>query len=618
MRAPITHADVAAARDRILPYLPYPTPLRRYAPLDAAVGHGIRVWVKHENHLPTNAFKVRNAFAVMTALTPDERARGVIAATRGNHGMGIAYAGAELGVPVTICVPLGNNPEKNEAIRGFGATLVEDGRDYDESAIVAARLSAERGLRTVHSTNDRDVIAGAGTLTLEMLEQLPSLGAVVYAVGGGSQAVGGLVVLRALRPAILAFGVQASGAPAVHDSWHAGVATEGREARTFADGLATRGVYEATFEALRAGLAGFVKVSELALARACVTLLRTTHNLVEGAGAAGLAGLAAIAETGRLDGRDVGVVLSGANIDLGTLRAVLDDAKGSEGGRRRRSRLHQAPPRLHEGASPVRRRPDSRASGAPFALRGCRLKPRVPRFTSSPEAGRIRGPGSPAHPDDRRPDLPEAEAELLRDILVDPERLGAQQRFQVRVHALERAKDRGEHLVARRVDEAGLPARDAQSRGRVEHLVEPNVERGDAVLQQVPGVHHRPHARVPRGEVVELEEDALHDAEVFEHRLPLRVPFTHARDVVHLHGDGEVTERPVVEDGLGRKATRLGGRGEGREGGGGAGEDDVIGVAWRRTNDVAASGAASVLAPARAGVLRVCHGRTQSTPRAER
>jgi threonine dehydratase len=323
MRAPITLDDVLRAEERIRPYLPHASPLRRYAALDEAVGRGIRVWVKHENHLPTNAFKVRNAFSVLTALTAAERARGVVAATRGNHGMGVAYAGAELGIPVTICVPLGNNPEKNEAIRGYGATLIEEGRDYDASVTVAERLVAERGMRMVHSTNDRDVIAGAATLTLELIEQRRHLDAIIYAVGGGSQAVGGLVVARARAPEIAVYGVQAAGASAIHDSWHAGEAIAKADARTFADGLATRSVYEATFDALREGLTGFVAVSEAELARACRLMIRATHNLVEGAGAAGLAGLMHIAQTGVLDGKRVAVVLSGANVDMATLRDVI-------------------------------------------------------------------------------------------------------------------------------------------------------------------------------------------------------------------------------------------------------------------------------------------------------
>ncbi len=317
---PITMTDVLEARRRMLPHLSA-TPLRRYAALDEAVGEGIRVFVKHENHLPTNAFKARNALAAMTGLTGEERRRGVVGATRGNHGQGLAWAGALLGVPVTVCVPLGNNPEKNEAMRGFGAAVVEEGRDYDESVLVADRLVREKGYRLVHSTNEPAVIAGAATFTLEMLEQCPDLDALVIAVGGGSQAVGALTVVRALRPQIEVFGVQAEGARAIHDSWHAGHPVEAPAASTFADGLATRGVYAATFPALREGLAGFVAVPDAEIAGAVRLLLRTTHQLAEGAGAAGLAGLLRL--RGRLAGRKAGIVLSGGNIDAGTLRRVL-------------------------------------------------------------------------------------------------------------------------------------------------------------------------------------------------------------------------------------------------------------------------------------------------------
>ncbi len=316
----IAIADVLAAQRRIRPYLP-PTPFRPHPLLDEAVGHGIRVLVKHENHQPTCAFKVRNGLAVVTALPDDARRRGVVAATRGNHGLGLAYAGRLLGVPVTICVPRGNNPEKNDAMGALGATLVEDGRDYDEAVTVAERLVSERGLVMVHSTNDAHVIAGAGTMALEMLTEAPDVDALVMAVGGGSQAVGAIVVARALRPGLPIYGVQAARASAIHDSWHAGRALPGASADTFADGLATRGVYEATFPALREGLAGFVTCTEVELADAIRVALRATHNLVEGAGAAGLAGLRKLAP--KLAGKRVGIVFSGGNIDEATLRRVL-------------------------------------------------------------------------------------------------------------------------------------------------------------------------------------------------------------------------------------------------------------------------------------------------------
>jgi threonine dehydratase len=317
---PIAFSDVLQARRRIAPHLS-PTPLRNYAPLDAAVGHGLRVFVKHENHLPTNAFKARNALSVLTALSDEERRRGVVGATRGNHGAGLAWAGASLGIPVTVCVPVGNSPEKNAAMRGFGATLIESGADYDEAVAVADGLVREKGMRLVHSTNDPLVIAGAATLTLEMLEQEPALEAIVFAVGGGSQAVGGLLVAKTLAPTLPVYAVQAAGASAIHDSWHAGRPLSHDRAATIADGLATRSTYAMTFEALRAGLAGFVTAEDREIAEAIRVLLSTTHNLAEGAGAAGLAGLFRLRE--KLAGKKVAVVISGSNIDRETLRQVL-------------------------------------------------------------------------------------------------------------------------------------------------------------------------------------------------------------------------------------------------------------------------------------------------------
>jgi threonine dehydratase len=318
---PIAFADVLAAEGRIRECVPE-TPLRRYAPLDAEVGGGIGVWVKHENHAPTNSFKIRNALSVMTRLSEEDRRRGVVAATRGNHGLGVSYAGAMLGVPVTICVPRGNNPEKNEGMRGYGAELIEEGRDYDESVAVAERLVRERGLRMIHSTNDSGVVAGAGTLTLEILRARPELDALVLSVGGGSQAVGALTVARTLKPRLAVYGVQAAGAPAAHDSWHAGRPMTGASANTFADGLATRSIYTLTFGALRDALADFLTVTDAEIAEAVRILLRTTHNLAEGAGAAGLAGLLALRD--RLAGKCVGIVISGGNIDRATLARVVN------------------------------------------------------------------------------------------------------------------------------------------------------------------------------------------------------------------------------------------------------------------------------------------------------
>jgi threonine dehydratase len=196
---PISLDDVRAARARLAPYL-QPSPLYNYPLLDAAVGHGIQVLVKHENFNPTNSFKVRNGLSFMTALPDAQRARGVVAATRGNHGLGIAYAGKTFGVRTVICVPVGNNPDKNAGMRALGARVIEEGRDYDESVQVAQRLVEADGLALAHSTNDRTVLAGAATLSLEMFEQAGTLDAIVAVVGGGSQAVGAITVARALSP----------------------------------------------------------------------------------------------------------------------------------------------------------------------------------------------------------------------------------------------------------------------------------------------------------------------------------------------------------------------------------------------------------------------------------
>lgn len=319
--APITFDDILAARERLRPYL-VPTPLRRYPLLDELVGHELEVWVKHENHHPTQSFKIRNGLSAITALSPEERSRGVIGATTGNHGQALAYAGQLLGVPVAICVPVGNNPEKNAAIRAMGAELIETGATYDETVIECDRVCASRGMTLLHSTNNREVIAGAGTMTLELLEQQPGLDAIIIALGGGSQAVGALTVAAAMRPAVATYAVCAEGAPAQYDSWKAGRRLTGRPARTFAEGIATGSAYEMTFDALRAGLRGFVTVSDEELYQAVRDLIRITHNIPEGAGAGGLAGLRKLAK--ELTGARVAIIMCGGNLSTEALRTALN------------------------------------------------------------------------------------------------------------------------------------------------------------------------------------------------------------------------------------------------------------------------------------------------------
>ncbi|MEO7996390.1 MAG: threonine/serine dehydratase [Gemmatimonadaceae bacterium] len=324
LSASITVDDVHAARVRLAPYL-QPSPVRHYPLLDEIVGHGIRVLVKHENHNPVNSFKVRNGLSAVTALEPDVAARGVIAASTGNHGQGVAFAGHQLGVPVTICVPIGNNPEKNAAIRALGATLVETGNSYDECAINCGALAEKHGFTILHSTNNRAVLAGAGTLSLELLEQAPDVSAMVIAVGGGSQVVGALVVANALKPSLRVYGAQSVEAPAQYESWKAKARLAPIPSRTFAEGIATAVAYDLTFDTLVTGLSDFVLVPDAAIAQSVRDLWRITHNLVEGSGAAGLAGLRALAPS--LAGQTVGIVLSGGNLDTATAVQVLSGAR---------------------------------------------------------------------------------------------------------------------------------------------------------------------------------------------------------------------------------------------------------------------------------------------------
>jgi threonine dehydratase len=321
MPTPITLDDVRSARDRLAPYLT-PTPLLRHPPLDAALP-GLALLVKHENVQPTGSFKVRNGLATVTALGAPQRAAGVVGATTGNHGLGLAYAGRQLGVPVTICVPRGNNPEKNAALRAWGARVVEDGADYDEAVAVAQRLVDAEGYTLAHSTNNPQVLAGAGTMSLEILEQAPDeLDVLIIAIGGGSQAVGAITVARALRPALRVIGVQAAGASAAHDGWHARAPRRTDRAATFAEGVATRSTYELTFPTLLDGLARFITVTDAEIADAVRLILSTTHHLVEGAGAMGVAAARKLAP--ELQGQRVGVIFCGGNMDSAVLRRILD------------------------------------------------------------------------------------------------------------------------------------------------------------------------------------------------------------------------------------------------------------------------------------------------------
>jgi threonine dehydratase len=312
-----TLADVLEARRRISPYLGA-TPLYGYATLNDLVG--TEVFVKHENHQPVGAFKVRGGVNLISQLSPDERERGVIAASTGNHGQSIAYAARLFGVRATICVPENANPVKVASMRGFGAELVFHGRDYDDAREHCERLAREHGYRYVHSGNEPLLIAGVGTGTLEILEQQPGIDVIVVPVGGGSGAAGACIVAKAVNPAIEVIGVQSEAAPAAYRSW--------RERRlvddpmeTFAEGLATRTAFELPQRVLWELLGDFVLVSDDEIRTAQALMIESTRNLVEAAGAAPLA--AALRLRDELAGRRIALILSGGNASREQLLDVL-------------------------------------------------------------------------------------------------------------------------------------------------------------------------------------------------------------------------------------------------------------------------------------------------------
>ncbi|HYK31803.1 MAG TPA: threonine/serine dehydratase [Streptosporangiaceae bacterium] len=309
-------ADVLAARQRIAPYL-QPTPLYRYPALDALAG--AQLWVKHENHQPVGAFKVRGGINLLSQLSDDERRRGVISASTGNHGQSIAYASNLLGVRAIICVPEDANPVKVESMRALGAEVVFHGRDYDDARVHCEKLAAEHGYRYIHSANEPALIAGVATYSLEILEQRPDIEMIVVPIGGGSGAAGACVVAKAVRPSVNVIGVQAEAAPSAYLSWRARemVAAENS---TFAEGMATRTSFEFTQQIMWDLLDDFVLASENALKAATRAMIEKTRNLVEPSGAAALA--AVLGDPERFAGRKIAIICSGGNISPAQLVAL--------------------------------------------------------------------------------------------------------------------------------------------------------------------------------------------------------------------------------------------------------------------------------------------------------
>ncbi|MFH1605536.1 MAG: threonine dehydratase [Pseudomonadota bacterium] len=319
-----TLRDVIAARRHVYRYLK-PTPLYRYFGLSELVG--ANVWVKHENHQPIGAFKVRGGLNLVAHLSEHERKSGLFTASTGNHGQSIAFAARAHGIRATIAVPDNANPGKVAAMRGLGAKVLFHGHDYDSAREWIMGVSEAQGGRYVGPTEEL-LICGVGTYALEVLEELPDVDAIIVPVGAGSGACGTGIVAKAVNPAIQVIGVQSSLAPAMQLSWQSGKPVSA-DMNTDAEGLATRVSFENTQRIMREYLDDFVLVDDESIHEAILLLLQHTHNLAEGAGAAALA--AAIELKGRLTGKNVVLVLSGGNYSIDQLRRLLTRS-GSEAG----------------------------------------------------------------------------------------------------------------------------------------------------------------------------------------------------------------------------------------------------------------------------------------------
>jgi threonine dehydratase len=282
---------------------------------------GCEVWAKHENHTPTGAFKARGAITYIDWLKrehPD--VPGIITATRGNHGQSQTRAAVAAGLEAVILVPHGNSVEKNRAMRGFGAELIEHGSDFDEARVEAMRLSEERGLWPVPAFH-KELVRGVATYGLELFDAAGELDTVYVPIGCGSGICGTTAARDALGLGTEIVGVVASGAPGAKLSFEAGTVVETNEARTFSDGVAVRVPVAEALAIYGAGARRIVAVDDADTAEAMRILWQDTHNLVEGAGALSLAAL--IREAEAMAGKRVGVIVSGGNIDQPIAAEVL-------------------------------------------------------------------------------------------------------------------------------------------------------------------------------------------------------------------------------------------------------------------------------------------------------
>jgi threonine dehydratase len=312
-----TFRDVLEAHKRIRPYLPC-TPLHTYPAINELLG--TEIFIKHENYQPVGAFKVRGGINLVSQLSEEERRRGVITASTGNHGQSVTYAARLFGVRVRVVVPEKANPGKVAAMQGMGAEVIFHGERFDASRLHCEELAATQGYRYIHSGDEPLLIAGVGTLTLEMLENEPGLEVLIVPIGGGTGAAGACLVAQALNSDLRVIGAQSAASPAAYESWRQKrVVSEPN--RTFADGLATGTGFAMPQAMLWEMLREFILLEEDAIRQAMVWMIERAHTLAEPAGATALAAAYQMRE--ELRGKKVGVVCSGGNVSLPHLREAL-------------------------------------------------------------------------------------------------------------------------------------------------------------------------------------------------------------------------------------------------------------------------------------------------------